>query len=435
MWTFTYRSARLLLIAALITSTVGCSDGADDAGPPSTGNIDFVSSELSQVSPDVAAASSAAAMINAAGADLYGQLRDRDGNLALSPYSIVVALAMARAGAEGPTGAEMDTIVHAAESIDLHRSLGSLDAVLSSREGSFPIPDGDPLEIQLRFANAVWPQRGFSFESDYLDLLASSYGAGVHAVDYAGDASSARETINQWVSDQTRDRIPEFLPEGVLDALTRLVLTNAVYLNAPWLHPFEQGGTTETDFTLLDGTSVRTPMMRLDADIGYASEDGWQAVRLPYIGGELAMIVAVSEPGTFETVDAALDAGWLAAIQDHLEMAPVRLRLPRWEFRSQLPLNDTLRDLGMSTAFSSDADFSRLSPEPLSITDVIHEAFIAVDEEGTEAAAATAVVIGESAAPGDVVELTVDRPFHFWIVDQPTGAVLFLGRVMKPEAA
>ncbi len=435
------RHVRRVLAAAvpftlLAAAMVGCGDDSGEPGPPgSAAGIEFLASGKAQAAPDPAAASSAADLINAAGADLYSRLGATDGNLALSPYSIVVALAMARAGAEGQTGTEIDSVVHASEASDLHAALGSLDGELATREGTFPVPDADPVELELRFANAVWPQNGFPFEDEYLDLLATRYGAGVYTVDYAQDAAGARDAINGWVSDQTRERIPELIPEGVVDALTRLVLTNALYLKAPWLHPFQEGGTSPGPFTQLDGTTVNVPLMGLDAGLDYATGDGWQAVRLPYIGGELAMVVAVPDAGGFDDVDSAFDTQFFTEVESSMEASQVRLRLPRWEFRSQLPLNSTLQDLGMTTAFTPEADFSGLSSERLSITDVIHEVFIAVDEEGTEAAAATAVVIGETSAPGNVVELTVDRPFHFWIVDQPTGTILFLGRVLEPETS
>lgn len=423
-----------MALALLAAALVSCGDDDDDA-TPSTPGIEFVSASVDRAAPDPAAAAEAASVVNALGVDLYAKVRDTEGNLALSPYSIAVALSMARAGADTVTATEMDAVLHAQAVLDLAAGFGSLDAALAERPAVFPVPEGDALELELSFGNAVWPQVDFPFEDAYLELLARHYGAGVQAVDYAGDTEGARQAINGWVADQTKDRIPELIPAGVLSGLTRLVLTNAVYLKAPWLHPFDSGGTADGPFALLDGSTVQVPLMRVTDGFGHATGPGWEAIGLPYMGEELAMIVAVPDPGTFEQFETDFDADSIAEIAGALEQRQVRLRLPSWEFRTQIGLNQPLKDLGMVTAFSDDADFSGLSPEALAITDVLHEAFIAVDEDGTEAAAATAVVIGETSAPEEPLEVTVDRPFLFWIVDQPTGAVLFLGRVTDPTAS
>jgi serpin B len=341
---------------------------------------------------------------------------------------------MARTGAAGATGDEIDAVLHAELAGDVAVALGSLDAELAQRPGTFPAPDGEDRAVELSFANALWPQRGFPFLDAFLEGLGTRFGAGLHVVDYVEDHEGARRAINGWVDDETAGRIPELVPDGVLTTTTRLVLTNALYLNAPWAHPFDPGATSPVPFHRLDGTTTPVPTMHLGADLAYAAGDGWQAVELPYLGDELAMVVVVPDAGGFDAVEADLDPVLVDAVAAALEPRAVDLALPAWEQRTQASLEDPLVALGMPTAFSDGADFSAMSPEPLAITDVVHEVFVAVDEAGTEAAAATAVVVGETAAPAEPVELVIDRPFLYWIVDRTTGALLFLGRVVEPDA-
>lgn len=425
----------MLAAAALLGGSLAAACGDDDEGP-SGGATGVVVADVEREPADPAAAATAGEALTETGFDLYRVLRGTDGNLAVSPYSVAAALSMTRVGAAGDTALEMDAVLHAELVDDLPVAFGSLDAELASRPGEFPNPtDGDPLVLELSFANALWPQSGFPFEDAFLETLARHYGAGVNVVDYVEDTEGAREEINGWVAEQTRDRIPELIAEGVLSTMTRLVLTNALYLNAPWQTPFEEEATDDGDFTLLDGTTVAVPLMRQSEQLAHAAGDGWQAVRLPYVGGALSMVVLVPDDGRFEEIESALDAALVDEIEASAADRQVVLALPRWEFRSQLGLNEPLRELGMVAAFGDGADFSAMSSEPLFVSDVVHEVFVSVDEEGTEAAAATAVVMAETSAPIDEpVELTVDRPYLFWIVDEPTGAVLFLGRVLDPLA-
>ncbi len=257
----------------------------------------------------------------------------------------------------------------------------------------------------------------------------------MQVVDYVEAREEARRAINEWVADRTRERVPELVPAGVLNELTRLVLTNAIYLKAPWQHPFADGATEAAPFDRLDGSAVTAQLMSVSARLRYANGPGYEAVELPYVGGGLAMIVLVPERGAFGSVEAGLDAALLGEVIDGLGEAQVRLRLPRFEFRTQAALKPALSELGMPIAFSEQADFSAMSPSgaDLLIQEVLHEAFISVDEEGTEAAAATAVIAGVTSAPQLSVELTVDRPFLFFIRDRESGATLFMGRVLDPQ--
>ena len=427
------RRRRAVFLAAALAMAAGLAACTPAAPEPS--GFQVLAGDAERADPSPEAARAAARATNAFGTDLFSALPD-DGNLAISPYSVAAALAMTRAGAAGVTATEMDAVLHAAGLADLPAAFGSLDALLAERAGEYrAVEDAEPLQLDLSFANAVWPQDGFEFEEQFLQTLARHYGAGVNIVDYLAETEAARTAINEWVAEQTADRIPELIPAGILTAATRLVLTNTLYLNAPWLIPFETSQTADERFTLADGATVDVPFMHQEESLAYAADDAWQAVRMPYVGGELAMVVLLPEPGEFDIVASSLDSAAIDAISDALAPRDVRLALPKFEFRAPSGLNRALIELGMPSAFSDEADFSAMSPMPLVISDVIHETFISVDELGTEAAAATAVAIMETSAPTDVVDMTVDRPFLFWIVDEPTGALLFLGRVLDPSAS
>jgi serpin B len=298
-------------------------------------------------------------------------------------------------------------------------------------------PDtGDLGGIEIAIANSLWGQQDFAFEDEFLDTLAREYGAGMRLVDYATAAEAARVAINDWVAANTSDRITDLIPQGVLDALTRLVLVNAVYLDATWAYQFDPDATTDDVFTLLDGSTVTVPTMHQGESLLYATGEGWKAVGLPYVGGELAMMLLVPDSGQFAAIEAEAVAGLFVSAADALSPAHVRLSVPKFEFRTKAELAAMLAELGMTEAFNPAlADFSKMTTEErLYISDVIHEAYIAVDEEGTEAAAATAVVMRATAAPMDPITLTIDRPFLFVLFDRETGAPLFLGRVLDPSA-
>lgn len=376
-----------------------------------------------------------ASAIGSFGWDLYRELAVDEANLVLSPHSIGIALIMTRAGASGETGTEMDRVLHLGAVSDPHGGANALDRAVTSAAGERDRPDGSTAEIVVDVTNALWAQEGFAFAPPFLSTLAESYGAGVRLVDFVGAHEAARGDINDWVAEQTADRIDELIGPGVLSPSTRAVLTNAVYLNAPWEHPFDDGGTAPGSFTRLDGTEVTTELMSSSAHLRYARIGDLQAVELPYVGGELSMVVLVPDPGAFETTVSEIDQAVFAGVLDGLQPTQVDLRLPGYEFTTTATLVPALADLGLESAFDPDrADFSAMTTEaPLFVSDVIHEAFIAVDEAGTEAAAATAVVMDLTAAPGETVELVVDRPFLFAIVHRESGGILFLGHVVDPE--
>jgi len=393
-----------------------------------------VKSDAARVPGDSAAVPGTAMAMDMFAADLYGILAQEEGNLVLSPYSIMVALAMTRVGATGETLEQMSDVLYAVEAGDLDGGLNAIEQALATRSGEYQWVD-KKVQLELAPVNQLWGQRDYPFHDAFLDTLAAEYGAGMRLVDYVKATEDARKAINEWVSEQTRERIPELIPEGVLDDQTRLVLTNAIYLNAPWMRRFAEGATAPAPFTLLDRSTVEAQMMRLSEKLRYAEGAGYEAVELPYVDGSLAMIVVVPEEGRFAEFESAFGADVLASVVAELEIAQVNLSFPRFEFRTPSGLKDALSEMGMPIAFDGDlADFSGMSPDgkDLYIQDVLHEAFISVDEEGTEAAAATAVIVGETSAPQLSVDLTVDRPFMFFIRDNETGALLFIGRVLDP---
>jgi serpin B len=365
--------------------------------------------------------------------DLYQALRsERDGNLVYSPYSLSLALAMAYAGARGETERQMaDTLHFRLPQAQLHPAFNALDQELDRRGQGAGGADGQG--FRLNVANALWGQEGYRFLPEFVDLLAADYGAEMTRLDFARE-KKARSTINDWVSEQTEGKIQELIPAGLLDPMTRLVLTNAVYFNAAWARQFDPRATQDGIFYLRDGGSVSTPMMHQAAAFAYAEGPDYQAVVLPYDGYEIAMDILLPAEGQFEAVERSLDAGQVETMLEGLVEQQVALTLPRFEFESGFDLGAVLAAMGVPLAFTLQADFSGMTAEEgLLISDVIHQATISVGEAGTEAAAATAVVMPPSAIPEDFVTVVVDRPFLFLIRDLQTGTILFVGRVMDPR--
>ena len=388
-----------------------------------------------ETDPDVSAEDTSNAVVgNTAFAfEIFHEIVKGDKNLFFSPYSISSALAMAYAGARGTTEAEMETTLHfGLGQAGIHPAFNRLDLELNGRGEIVPPYEGEG--FQLNVINAVWGQQGHSFLSYYLDTLAVNYGAGLRLLDFLNEPDDSRLAINDWVSDQTNERIQDLLPAGSIDVDTRLVLTNAIYFNAPWLEPFNEERTEIDPFTCLDATTVETPMMHQQARFGYAKWEHGQAVELLYNGAELSMVILLPDAGQFQTFVDGLNAAQYEEIVISLSMREVDLRFPRFEFEHDVSLAEPLATLGMPTAFQPlAADFSGIDgTKDLFISDVLHKAFVSVDEEGTEAAAATAVIFVGTGMPEPPVTVTVDRPFLFVIRDIPTGTILFVGQVVEP---
>jgi serpin B len=367
--------------------------------------------------------------------DLYQAIREAQGNLFFSPYSISVALAMTFAGARNETARQMaDTLSFTLPPDRLHPAFNGLDSALAQRAAGGAGSDGEG--FRLNIVNALWGQEGYGFLAEFLDLLAENYGAGLRLLDFVHAPEESRLQINDWVSEQTESRIKDLIPQGAIDELTRLVLTNAIYFNAAWLYPFTEEQTHDAPFTLLDGSQVTVPMMSQTESFGYSSGDGYQAVELPYEGQQLSMVILLPDAGQFAAFEQSLKPAVVDAILAGLGARQVALSMPKFEFSADLSLADTLAAMGMPDAFEGAADFSGMTgTRDLFISDVLHKAFVSVDEAGTEAAAATAVVMKLTGMPEEPITVTMDRPFIFLIRDIPTGAILFLGRVVDPTAS
>jgi serpin B len=374
---------------------------------------------------------------------LYGDLRmANDGNLLVSPYSISLALAMTWAGAAGDTATQMaDVLAFDLDQADLSAAFHDLTDDLEDRGNAEEDPDEGQPARGLAIANALWGEQSYPFSESFMDHLEEDYGAGLHLVDFVDAPGDVRDEINDWVADQTEDRIENIVPEGVITEATRLVLANAVWFSGAWEHAFDPEDTEDGDFTLLDGDTVRVPFMFQHEHLGYAQGEGYQALELAYGGSGFAFTVLLPDEGEFETFEASLDPDSLDAILAGLASTDVQLSLPSFSFTFAASLAGSLQALGMTDAFDPDlADFSGMvdgpPADPLVIGDVLHKAFIALDEMGTEAAAATVVIMDVASAqePEEPVEVRVDRPFLFAIRDTETGTLLFLGRVLDPRS-
>lgn len=426
----------LLAALAALPAIDGCG-----TTPTAAAAVRTVSGTALRADADSAAIPGAAEIVRDFSADLYRQLAATPGNLVCSPYSVAVALAMTRTGARGRTATEMDSVLGAGASGAAGLGVGfdALTRAIDSRTGTHRNAWNKKARIDLHVANSLWGQSGEHWEPEFLDDLSRWYGAGLQTVDYRGAAEAARVAIDGWVSAHTAGRIPQLVPRGVLDDMTRLVLVNAIVLTAPWDVPFVAGLTTRGLFTREDGSTVRVPTMHNDdeADQLYARGPGWQAVDLPYAGGALAMALVLPDPGRLAAVEAALSGPGLLAMTSAFTSRWVQFSVPRWTARTSADLVQPLSSLGMPTAFAFDrADFSGMTTqERLFLKAVLHQGWIEVDEQGTKAAAATAVVAeATSARVGPHPNLVFDRPFLWVIHDVASGTPLFLGRVTDPSA-
>ena len=370
--------------------------------------------------------------------DLYQAIQGSDGNLFISPHSISLALAMAYAGARGDTQRQMAETLHFDLPQDrLHSAFNALDLSLNGQSSE----KGDG--FLLNVASSVWAQDGYGFLPDYHDTLALNYGEEVRPVDFRRDPNAASTRINDWVVDETEERITNLISPDAITPFTRLVLANAVYFKAEWQQPFDEGATSRQPFYALDGTKSGVEMMRQQSSLRYAAGNGYQVVELPYKGRGMAMTILVPDSGGFSEFEGTISGESLAAIVDGLDYELVRLTMPKFETESAFSLSDTLKAMGMPDAIDdSAADFSGMDGRScevrgdicLLISDVLHKAFVSVDEAGTEATAATAVMVGETRAveaDPEPIELTIDRPFIFLIRDRDTGSLLFLGRIVS----
>ncbi|MBM3317292.1 MAG: serpin family protein [Candidatus Eisenbacteria bacterium] len=392
--------------------------------------------------PEVTEADRAEAVksVNAFAADLYKRLRTVDEfkgrNMFFSPYSISTALGMTYAGARENTAEVMRrTLRFTLEDARLHAALGGLARELNAagREGAF----------RLSVANRLWGQEDWPLLPEFLGLVERDYGAGIELLDFrAGEGEPARRTINTWVEKQTQERIKDLIPRGIFDDETALVLTNAVYFKADWAAPFEKNATHEAAFRPAAGREVKVPTMYGRAQFGYAETEDLQLLEMDYLGERTSMVVLLPrEVEGLAGLEEAISAESLDGLVAEIGRQEVEVFLPKFEFASgSVKLKETLSDLGMAEAFMRGvADFSGMNgiKPPLDgsmfIQEAVHKAFVAVDEKGTEAAAATAVIMGRATSvPPPAPVFRADRPFLFFIRDRFSGAMLFMGRVTDP---
>jgi len=368
---------------------------------------------------------------NAFAFDLYARVRaDKEHagkNVFFSPFSISSALAMTYAGADGNTATQMAKVMHYdLKEQELHPAFSDLTANFNKR--------GKAGSFKLAVANRLWGQRDYHFLQNFLELNKLYYGAGIERIDFKADPEKCRKIINTWVEEKTEDKIKDLLKKNDLDRLVRLVLTNAIYFKGDWATQFDKKRTYDRQFTVSAGKKVKVPMMNQKAEFPYARGKGFSALELPYKGKELSMVLLLPDrKSTLEALEKKLDAKMLESALGKLREQKVVVGLPKFKMEWRLDLKKTLISMGMIDAFTTAADFSGMTgSRKLYIAKVIHKAFVAVDEVGTEAAAATAVVMkreGLSRYP----RFVADRPFVFMIRDKKTGGILFMGRVVNPE--
>lgn len=412
------------LVFALLTS--GC--GSDQEGDTSAQVYTEFAADVSQeTDPDINDSDFSQLILdnNRFTLAAYQQVLDSSASgQVISPFSIRSALAMMYAGAEGDTKAEM------AEALELtlpepalHVGFNQFFSTLDSRN----LPANDSREaLELNIHNAIWPKLDSTPNQDYLEVLAKNYGKGVYALDYEADPDAARQVINDQVEDWTEGKIVDLLPDGAIKDNTLMVLTSTIYLYAPWKTPFVEDFTSPKTFTNLDGTTSEVDTMSGDLTLSHGTIGDAKMVSMPFRGDELEMVFVVPS-GDFDTFVQELDATRLNRAAEGLMQERVSLELPKFELAYTMPAVDTLKSMGMQRAFTEGAQFEPIGLGPMMITEVAHKAFIEVNEDGTEAAAATAVVGGPTSLPG--TEIHIDKPFVFMIRDRVTGALLFIGHV------
>lgn len=364
--------------------------------------------------------------------DLYKKVAEGDENIIFSPYSLFQALMLAYVGSDGTTAEQIAELLRLPLEDDFnHLAMNNLDQWLTRADVESPAEQ----KFVFNSANAIWGQYNFAFQQTYLDQLAQYYAVGLHAVDFA-KSEEARSAINDWVAEKTENKITELIPEGVIDEATRIVLTNAVYFKAAWWDQFKSENTIVDNFYLVDGSSKQVEMMNTENQFNYYLDTDFTVVEIPYEGGKFSMLVVMPKDGAFKELESQLNLIQLEEMIQSMNRGKVQLSLPKFKFESSLDLGQMLVELGMTDAFNPNlADFSKITgSRDLVISQVLQKAVIEVDEEGTEAAAATAVIGVVTSAPmeEDPQVIRVDHPFMFLIRDNQTSTTLFMGRVVNP---
>jgi serpin B len=367
--------------------------------------------------------------------DLYARLKSADGNLFFSPYSISTCLAMTYAGARGSTATQMARTLHFNTN---HTNQNQLAASFGALQRQFS--DAEKKKgLELNIANGLWAQKDHPFLPAFLEVATKAYQANLQQTDFRTQAEPAREAINDWVSQKTKGKIADLLQPGVVNEATRLVLVNAIYFKGQWIRQFNKNNTAPAPFSVTAQRRVQASLMNLTAECKYAEVEGLQLLELPYVGDDLSMVVLLPRAIDGLTgLEGLLNEQTLATWLAHARNQKVNVFLPKFKLTAQFSLAQTLAGMGMSAAFSSSADFSGMDgARDLCISAVVHKAFVDVNEEGTEAAAATGTVMRSMALmrPLPIPVFRADHPFLFLIRDTHSGSVLFLGRVADPSRA
>ncbi len=362
--------------------------------------------------------------------ELYAKLKGAgNANVFFSPYSISTALAMTSAGARGETDAQLVKALHfEPDPAKRHAAFAAMEANLNAVQKKG--------EVKLSVANSLWPQKGYPLLESFLDLTRKCYGASVTPLDFR-EPEPARKTINTWVEDKTNQKIKDLIPSGTLDAMTRLVLVNAIYFKGNWSLPFKAEATKDAPFRLPSGQTVQTPLMFQKKHFNYGATDELQVLEMPYAGDDLSMLVLLPKKAdALPALENNLTAANLAKWTREMGSPEVNVYLPKFKMTCEFRLDDPLRAMGVTDAFDSKADFSGMDGgRNFSISAALHKAFVEVNEQGTEAAAATAIVMRMLALPMQPIEFRADHPFIFLIREKSTGSILFIGRVTNPTVA
>jgi serpin B len=373
--------------------------------------------------------------------ELYGKLREKEGNLFLSPYSISTALALTFTGARGRTESQMAEVLHFPVGTANKRKSNLLSnrrqfADMFGKVISNLNERGKEGGYELSVANALWPQKGYDFLDEFIEIIKTNYDGRLNEVDFITATEEARRTINAWVEEKTNDKIKELIKPGVLDSMTRLVLTNAIYFKGNWARQFEEEKTRNAPFTLVSGEKVDVPMMYQTAEFNYMEDESVQVLELPYVDEELSLIILLPKDsnglgGLEKKFNEENLSEWLGG----LHKLKVIVSIPKFKMTSQFSLAAVLKSMGMVEAFTDAADFAGMNGNrDLSISAVIHKAYVDINEEGTEAAAATGVTMRlTSVGPTPTPVFRADHPFLFLIRDNHTDSILFIGRQMNPS--
>lgn len=432
---YMYRVCIRIFVFFLFCIAAGCSGNSETSGVTNSGVI-AKSALARDTNPQVSDADFAAVVEGNTDFALkaFPLLDPGSGtNTVFSPYGITQAFALAAAGANGTTLSGIEEALYfMLPQGRLNPAFNKLDLLLAAETSG--VVQGNAVQLpQLNIVNALWAQEGFPILQAYLDTIALNYGAGVHLLDFINATEESRLTMNSWVEEQTNNRIQDMLPEGSISAATRVVLTNAIWFKANWASQFSPENTRDQPFNGRDGLSSNVPFMHQTLTLPYAQTSGCQAFDVPYADGKLSMLVLMPAPGTFDTFLSTLTPTKLEDITNLLADSRIALALPKFTFNTGLDMGSTLQTLGMTDAFDpSKADFSGIDgSRDLSIDAVVQKAFISVSEQGTEAAAATGIIVIATSFPASSLPLTVDHPFIFMIRDRQTGLILFMGKVVS----